>query len=658
MSRPVLRGLVAAIASSILPAVHSAQGVLSFSDQTAASGLVASYQPGGFQKSLELAPLAVGDFDNDGWQDLIVLSGYVSGVPDYLYMNNGDGTFTNENVAWGLTSIHDAKGVGVADYDGDGWLDIYMTVNNEGVLNTLGLHKLYRNNGDRTFSQVATAAGVDFTGTGTDREDGAAVTWGDFDLDGNLDLFVAGFQHPNLIDLGKNVLFRNKGDGTFNDITTTALLFPPNDFIAPFSTRFADMNGDFYPELVCIGDLDTTHYWVNNGDGTFSNGTGPGQLNMGTDEMGSAILDYDKDGLFDLFVTDVHWLQTNRLGNQLYRNLGNDVFDEVAIEAGVDDGDFGWGATAVDVNNDGWTDIVHTAGHYTAPEFLTDEASVFLNNQDGTFTEVAAATGLDHTAQGRGCVHFDYDNDGDQDIVMTAAFAPLQLYRNDLSGTDINYLRVFLGTTPNSGVAPNGFGAKVTAEFGSEETTLMIYGSDGHCSQSEISAHFGLGAATQVDTLTVYWPNGATTVLDDVPANQTLTIDPPSQTPAEVTSYNDSGNTNPVVMTTTDVPTLGSTWPVEVDTNPIGFVTLTYLIAVDAPLEFAIPRGVILIDITRPVAAAFSAGVDPDGVSRFALPVPDDLSLAGLDLYMQGITFGGAGGIRKLTNAFALTLGL
>lgn len=635
-----------------------AQAVISFSDQTASSGLIAMYQPSAFQKSLEVGGLAVGDFDNDGWQDLFVLSGYAGGLADHLFMNNGDGTFTDEGVSWGLTEVHNGKGIGVADYDGDGWLDVYITSNGEGGDTNLGEHKLYHNNGDRTFSQVATAAGVDFTGTGLAREDSAAVTFGDYDLDGDLDLFVSAFQNPNGT-IGNNVLFRNEGDGTFSDATSTANLFSAQNPYTAFAVRFADMDGDFYPELLCVGDLGTSRYFHNQGNGTFLDITATSGVNLGSDEMGATILDYDNDGLLDWFVTDIFWAAINKDGNHLYRNLGNNTYEDVAIEARVNDGDWGWGAVSVDVNHDGWADIAHTNGTYFDPRFLQDPSRLFLNNREGAFDEISQSVGFVHLNQGRGMVNFDYDNDGDQDFAIASNLnAPLQLFRNDLTGTNVNWLRVFLNGDPSLQIAPNGYGATIKLEFDGVETIRYISGSDNHMSQSELSGHFGLFAADEVDVLTIYWPNLTTTVINDVAVNQTLTIDPPIFPPAMAEVYNDSGDINPLLLGSNDVPGFGTIWDCEIDTNTVGFISSTVVVGVVAPLEFPLNFGVLLIDVSQPMIVAAASTIDPDGFSRYAIPIPNDITIVGSELYLQGACLGSIGGIRTLTNGLKLTGGM
>ena len=212
-----------------------------FSDQTVASGLIASYSPGnvhGFHGGG-----AVGDFNRDTFPDVFYPAGGNS--PDKLFINNGDGTFTDQAVAWGIDESHRSTAAAVGDYNRDGLLDIYVTSLGPDTGNQTGYHKLYRNNGDDTFTDVAVAAGVNQSSATS--ADGWGAAWGDYDLDGDLDLAVAGWSTND-----GNRLFRNNNDGTFTDVTDSvglASLAGTNGF-AP---RFVDMDGDRYPEIIWIG---------------------------------------------------------------------------------------------------------------------------------------------------------------------------------------------------------------------------------------------------------------------------------------------------------------------------------------------------------------------------------------------------------------------
>ncbi len=277
-------------------------GTPGFSDQTTDAGVVASYSPAvaGF-----LAGGVVGDFNRDGWQDIFYPAG--GDVADKLFINNGDGTFVDQASSWGIAATHRSTAAAVGDYDGNGWLDIFVTSLGPTTGEAPGHHRLYRNNGDGTFSDVAAAAGVEQSAASG--ADGWGGAWGDYDLDGDLDLAVAGWR-----ELDGNRLFRNDGDGTFTDVTSRAGLgsLPGTN---GFSPRFVDMDDDRYPELIWIGDFGTSHYYTNDGDGTFTDFTaGSGTSQDGT-EMGMTVADWDEDGDFDFYVTTIST-------NNLYLNQG------------------------------------------------------------------------------------------------------------------------------------------------------------------------------------------------------------------------------------------------------------------------------------------------------------------------------------------------
>lgn len=249
----------------VLAAIAAAHGasaqVLQFSDRTAQAGLTAVNTvapPPVSETWLMTGGAAVGDFNNDGWQDVFVLGG--PGAPDKLYINNHDGTFTDQAAAWGVAATHWGVGVAVGDFNNDGWLDIYVT--SWGTDGYSCQHKLYRNNKNGTFTDVAEIAGVQSTCNSLYVADGFGTAFGDYDLDGHLDLAVAGW----LPGTGSNRLFHNNGDGTFNDTTAALNLDMTNEH--GYSPRFLDMNGDGYPELLWVGDFGTSVYFINNKDGT------------------------------------------------------------------------------------------------------------------------------------------------------------------------------------------------------------------------------------------------------------------------------------------------------------------------------------------------------------------------------------------------------
>ncbi len=471
---------------------------------------------------------AVGDFDNDGWQDFLFLAG--GGAPDRLFINNADGTFSDQAPAWDIADAHIGVGAVAADFNNDGFLDVYVTsLGAPGSPGQVGAHRLYINNGpDHTgqysFSNVAAAAGVNLTGRSL--PDGFSAAAGDYDLDGDLDLAVAGWYRP----VAGNALFRNDGNGpdgipVFTDVT--AML--PADMLNTrgFSPSFVDTDGDWRPELLWVSDYSTSKYFVNNADGTFSEQTAAAGVGLDQWGMGNTQGDFDNDGRLDWYVTSIYDTANLVLssGNKLYMNLGAHTFLERAAAAGADDGGWGWGVVAVDLDHDADLDIAQTNG-WPDPGFVADPSKVFLNDGAANFTEAAAAMGLHHTAEGRGLARLDYDNDGDQDIIIISRGSRLTLFRNDLRRAGSNWLRVFIDTSARPDLAPHGIGARVRAVTPSLTQHRYVDVAGHFLCNSEHSVHFGLATAQTV-TLEVEWHDGSLTRLVDVPTNQTLTVLPP-----------------------------------------------------------------------------------------------------------------------------------
>ena len=595
---------VLAVAAGAAPAAAE----LRFRAAGLGAGLTAERRPLDYSVADMTGGAAVGDFNRDGWQDVFLLGG--GGAVDALYLNNGDGTFTDHAAAAGVAWSHRGLAAAVGDFDGDGWPDLFVTsLGGSGGDRRPGAHRLYRNLGvasasteagarnrrtapatreaasaagaGRTppvhaapvraptasgaaagapttgdaesvaesgrvpggppggvpgFVDVAAAAGV--ATTATPRPDGMGAAFGDFDLDGDVDLFVAGYQYHD-----GNKLFRNDG-GRFTDVTVA--MFGPALAIDvletwSFAPAFVDMDGDRYPELLIAGDYGTSRYFLNDGglrfrDLTAASGTGAGAMGMG-----SAFGDFDGDGRFDWYLTSVYartGTESVRNGNQLYLNEGRHRFREASVAAGVNHGGWGWGAVAADLNHDGVLDLVTTNGwtranHQGDLEWLSEPTRVYLGrgvaagNADGplpAFDFVQEQVGLRHRDQGRGLIAFDYDNDGDRDILIVNLSGPMTLFRNDLTGPGTNYLRVFLDRGQNRAVAPDGIGALVSIRTGGSEQHRYIGGEGVYLGSGELSAHFGTGTAALIDELTVIWPDGTVTALRSIPANQTLTV--------------------------------------------------------------------------------------------------------------------------------------
>lgn len=529
-------GCFALCAALIGPAeivVGGADAML-FTDQTVSAGLVADHDPSVWLLLSDLNVVgmlgggAIGDFNNDGFVDVLFLTS--GGGGDKLFINAGDGTFDERAAEWGIDYAHMGVGTAVGDYDGDGWRDIYITSLGPAVGPPApGHHLLYHNNGDGTFTDVADTAGV--TTTCINYADGFGAVFGDYDLDGDLDLMVLGW---SALD-GTNRLFQNNGDGTFADATAAAGLAVLDD-CRGFSPRFMDMNGDRFPELLIVGDFGTSYYLINNQDGTFTDFTVKSGTGLDGNGMGQTVGDFDGDGLIDWYVTSIYsplsYLPgVPGTGNMLYRNLGNHFFAEHAVAAGVDDGGWGWGTVAADFDHDGLLDIAETNGWsqengHAGPEWVNEPVYLFRNLGNGAFEDVAQAAGLNYDRQGRGLAGLDYDNDGDEDLLIFGYDEALVLLRNDVSIAcpECHWLRVRLDTASRGNLAPDGFGSRVSVSVGGTAQVRFIDGGSSYLTQSEPSAHFGLGSATIVDELQVLWNDGAELTLYSVAADQIITI--------------------------------------------------------------------------------------------------------------------------------------
>ena len=496
----------------------------------------------------EMFPLGGGvlvlDFDGDGLHDIYAVN---SVGPNALYRNNGDSTFTETAVAVG---VDDPEGRGnggcAADYDNDGDQDLFVT--------NYGPSRLFRNDGG-SFADVTAAAGVMDSGDAF-RNTGCA--WGDYDRDGFVDLvFVRHlyeshrrmFQTREFLDaIARLVLFRNNGDGTFTDATSilgdTSEPKDPaysgeagNIWGAGFQPGWADFDNDGDLDLYVVNDLGNdiqrNVLWRNDGaadDGSWafadvSRGSGADVAIFG---MGIAVGDYDLDGYLDIFVTNIR-------DNVLLRNEGTGLeFTDSARDAGARVGlidrraRVAWGTFLFDYDNDGDEDIYLASGYLRADDVTVgaaanpvEQPNVLLRNEgDGTFVDVSAASGADDSGIGRGAVYLDYDNDGCLDVFVVNLGQRAILLRN-MCETQRTWLAVKpIGTSSNR----DAIGARVTVQVGGASQIREIAAGSSQMGQNMLEAHFGLGAAETVDSVTVAWPNGKVTRLEDVPANQRLTI--------------------------------------------------------------------------------------------------------------------------------------
>ncbi len=487
------------------------------------------------------------DYDNDGWMDLFLLcgtrlEGAPAGATNRLYKNNRDGTFTDVTEQSGLHAVGWANGVCIADYNNDGFDDIFCTY--------FGQNILFRNNGDGTFTDVTKAAGL----VNEQPRWGAGCAFLDYNRDGHLDLFVSNYirfslDHapvsgansncnfhgvpvecgPRGLPAGRHSLYRNNGDGTFTEVTQQA-------GIAPFTKCYgmtvvaADLDEDGWPDIYVACDSTPSLLFMNNHDGTFREEgvlRGVALSDDGEEQagMGIGIGDYDCDGHLDLFKT--HFADDSCV---LYHNDGTGNFDDVtrSSRVGVETRYVCWGAGIVDLDNDGWPDLFMVTGnvypeveHKLVQYPYRTPRIVFRNLGNRVFEELidVAGPGLAAVHSSRGCAFGDFDNDGDIDILIVNMNEPPSLLRNDLEGNS-NWIKVKL-----EGVKSNrsAIGARVLARYGKKIQAQTVLSQSSYYSCNDPRLHFGLGPESAVD-LEIHWPNGLVETLKQLPANQLITV--------------------------------------------------------------------------------------------------------------------------------------
>jgi uncharacterized repeat protein (TIGR01451 family) len=488
-----------------------ARAVWTFADVSASSGagVVHNVSGTGTQQQKMTSGVACGDYNNDGWIDLYHLGGNVGS--NYLLRNNGNGTFSNVASAAGV-ALPGTWGAGAtfADWNGDGWLDLFV-----GSI-APSKYAMFENDGDGTFTDVTDSTGVVFA------LDTMCSSFGDIDNDGDLDMVLSHWGEGQ----SPKHFWRNDGNDAFStnfaavDTLVGYLNFRGHPADNTFTYNFADLDSDGWMDFVCASDFVTSHVYMNDGDGTFTDVTNTSVIDD-DNGMGSCVADYDKDGDLDWFVSSImNSVAMTKDGNRMYRNLGDGTFEDATDHANVRDGQWGWGATFQDFNNDSWLDIFHTNG-WQIPQYNLDASVLFVSDGDATFTEMGAALGVADTDQGRGTACFDYDRDGDIDIFVANCDQPARLYRND-GGNAANWLDVKLvGPSPNT----EQIGARITAKIPGSSQLWEMRAGNNFQSQDPAEAHFGLGVATEVDSLVIRWTDGSVTTLLDVPANQRLVVD-------------------------------------------------------------------------------------------------------------------------------------
>jgi enediyne biosynthesis protein E4 len=441
-----------------------------------------------------------------------------------LFHNNHDGTFTDVAAKAGVTNDRWGVGAAIADYDNDGWPDIYVT--------NFGKNRLYHNNHDGTFTDVAEKAGVTLGNWST------GATWGDYDGDGRLDLFVPGYVHYDLADQpaasgcqfrGENVmcgprglkgepdhLFHNNGDGTFTDVSEKAGVSDKNKYYG-LASVFVDINNDGRPDLVVANDSTPNYLYLNKGDGTFeddsyASGYALNESGRETASMGIAVGDYRNNGLLDLYTTTF-----SDDYNPLYRNDGDANFTDISYPMGIAEVTIpflGWGTAFLDFDNDGWKDLVVANGHvypqvdHTSWGTSWAQRPLLFHNIDGKKFDLEPAvegTALAELYVGRGMAVGDLFNDGKLDVVINVLDSHPALLRN-VSADHHHWVELKLVGGPKS--PRDAIGATVYLTAGGKKQRGDVFSGGSFASTHDPRVHFGLGDATTIDSIEIHWPSG------------------------------------------------------------------------------------------------------------------------------------------------------
>jgi hypothetical protein len=534
----------------------------SFANTAAEAGLSSITVYGGKESNKYLLEttgcgVAAIDIDNDGWLDLFivngsVLEGFAAGraPTGHLYRNRGDGTFEDVTAKSGIMQTGWGQAACSADYDNDGNEDLFVT--------SWGQNRLYRNRGGGTFEDVTAAAGL----LTKKPRWGAGCAFLDYDRDGHLDLFAANYIDFDLASApvpesglcrykgipvacgppgltgGKNVLYRNRGTGAFEDVSErTGITRASGTYGLGVSTL--DFNDDGWVDLYVANDSNPSALYLNNKDGTFKDvgieaGCAYSQDGKPQAGMGIAVGDYDRNGTLDLF-------KTNFAGDTstLYANGGKGFCDDRTFAAGIGLNTrwLGWGVGFVDLDNDGWLDIFIVNGHvYPEVERIKTEAGyrqrkvVYRNLGNGRFDDVSERLGAPVTtpAAGRGAAFADLDNDGDTDVVVNNVHAPPDLFRLDSPAHNGWLTLKLVGTQSNR----SAIGARVRL-VGSNGTQVQeVRGGGSYYSQNDLRVHFGLGRSAAIERVEVRWPNGLEEHWSGLPSNRIVSLKEGTGAPA------------------------------------------------------------------------------------------------------------------------------
>lgn len=517
-----------------------------FTDITQKAGIHFTHNNGAFGKKFLPETLGPGvafiDYDNDGWQDIFIANGTAwPGHPGHvstpvLYHNNHDGTFTDVTKKAGLAIPMYGMGVAVGDYDNDGYDDLFVTA--------YGQNHLFRNNGNGTFTDVTKKAGLLTT-----PELSASAAWVDYNRDGHLDLLVTNYVQwspekdlyctmdgktksyctPETYPGSSARLWRNRGNGTFEDVTKKAGLYDPTS--KSLGIAILDANQDGWPDIAISDDTQPNKLYINNRNGTFTEqgvaaGIAYSEDGVARAGMGIDAADYDRSGYPSLVVTN---FSNQMIG--LYHNERNGLFVDVAPTSEVGRSSLltlGFGCFFFDYDLDGWPDLYVADGHLDDSIeriqqriHFAEPPHLYHNLAGKGFEDVAPAMGqpFDSPRVARGAAYGDIDNDGAPDIVITTNAGPASLFLNQ--GSTNHALRVkLIGTKSNR----DGIGSEVQVKSATTTQKQMLRSGSSYLSASELVLTFGLGSSTKADIVEVHWPSGAVDRLNNVNADQIITV--------------------------------------------------------------------------------------------------------------------------------------
>jgi len=541
MRIPALVGLIGSLA--LVPR---------FENVTQKSGIDFTLTSGSSSKAYILESMSGGlgfiDYDNDGWIDIYLVNGSTleaerlknNRATDRLYRNNGNGTFTDVTEQARVSDNHWGMGVCVGDVNNDGFEDLYVT--------NFGPNVLYLNNGDGTFRDFSKESGTD------DSSWSSSAAFGDYDKDGDLDLYVSNYLEFDVRNLpqdnplcryrGLKVqcgprgltptahrFYENQGNGKFVDVTQKSGIGRARPYYG-LGVVWGDYDNDGDLDIFVANDSTPNYLFRNNGNKTFSEvallaGVALSEEGKEKASMGVDFGDYDNDGDLDLFVTSF-----SEDYDTLYRNEGNGQFSDVSYAAGIGETTWSylaWGTQFIDFDLDGWLDLVIANGH-VYPE--VDGAKLgtnyrqrnlfFRNLKRGKFDEVSnqAGSGFEKAQSSRGLAVGDINNDGQMDLLIANLDAPpsLLLNRNTLGNWILLRLK---GSKSNR----SAIGARVWARTGSLVQMREVKSGGSYQSQNDLRVHFGLGSARTIDQLEIRWPGGKVQTMNDVKANQILLVD-------------------------------------------------------------------------------------------------------------------------------------